>query len=172
MKKFLLVVMFATGALYSWQHIDEVYAALGLFQRPAQANYLKMPSKEYSLRSFDRRDMTIDDLLVKGSHTLVYVTSENCSQCDQLDEDLRTILNHRKDVAFRKLTVKNQDSDNVDKYQTRFDQHLLEKHGILEPPFVQLYNPAGDIIATDHRESESGEKFIQYWAKKEQRTNS
>ena len=172
MKKIILLLIIAGSGYLGWENKEHFPALLGFYDRPDTANYIRKPSKEYALRSLDRRMMTIEDLLVQGSHTLVYVTSDNCAECAEVDRNVQTILRHRKDVAIRKLTIRDLTSPNADKHQVRFEQSLLEKHGILQPPFVQLYSPEGDITATDKPESESGERFLEFWANTEQKRNS
>ena len=172
MKNVILLLIISGLGYLGWQNKESFPAFLGFYDRPDTANYISKPSKEYALRSLERRMMTIEDLLVDGSHTLVYVTSDNCNECTEIDSYVKTILKHRKDVAIRKLTIQDSTNPAADKHQLRFEQSLLEKHGILQPPFVQVYGPKGQITATDKPESESGERFVEFWAKQEKKRNS
>lgn len=164
MKKFILLVFVMSVVGYlGWQQKQMVYSILGIQTLPAPAAEIQNQIEKTDYITFDLSGESLDDFAIEGSHSIVIVTATNCTQCDEAESTIDSIIEKRKDVAVKKISM-NKPVFNINSVEEiRFQKKLLDKFGVTTLPIVRIYNPEKENIASDNMSGEEGESFIEFW---------
>lgn len=169
MKKliFLSIITISIAGYFGWQQKQLVYDVLGLQTLPEPATQITSPVQKLTEKQLERRRKTIEELPVEGSHTIIFLTAKNCVKCDEIEGDIDSILEFRKDVAVKKIVLEKPDDSNPSMQEIKFQKELLDNYNVTTLPLIKIYNPLMEEVATDKITSEDGEDFIKFWVEAE-----
>lgn len=173
MKKLIFFSIFTLSvtAYFGLQQKQLVYDVLGIQTLPAPAVEISNPTQKLTLKQLERRRKSIEDLPVEGSHTILFVTAKNCAECDELETDINSILNFRKDVAVKKITLVKSTDANPSMEEIKFQKELLDRFNVTSIPLIKVYDAQRNEVASDKITSEEGEDFIKFWVEAETTKN-
>jgi uncharacterized membrane protein YgcG len=151
-------VLSGIGAYYAGFHTTPLD---DLMSTPADRPAAPVITRITTLPAAEDSDFKLPQLAETGTYTIVHFGSRSCPACGLLDDNLRDFLELRPDTIVKRFELEiGWDPDAVSQ---RY--HL----DIRELPFVQVYGPEKNLIATDGLPGNEAQALLYDWMEAEQR---